>query len=499
MIKPSNDSCEDNSCAQDLKILSPALTCLAWLTILPALVHAECQILPPGAPPLSAFEVVECAGTPDEGGVQGAFVDDVTVNVLEGGSIDVENRRAVSLRNRARVHVESGGIIRMQKDGASQFAVVLGGGSTVVVNKGGRISAINLSNATSDAITGGSTFEIAGTVSSEGNFSDGIDVGTAEITVLPSGLISANGRNSDGIDSDGADTAVFVEGTVMVLGDQSTAVQLNRDASVTIGKSGYVSAQGLDSIAIGLADRSLVLNQGMVSSEQVAIRAFGPVEVTNEGSLFGDVVLNFGADIFRHNAELGEIVGEIDGGEALDEFTLTGGLFDLTRPRNFEVSIIEAGAVGFGAGELTEVAVRAGGRLAPGESIGVLTVLEDLTVEPEGALEIQIDVPQSSADLVTVFGNATLDGQISAELLAGSPFELDAQTINLLEAAGTITGTLVDGGLPVPSGIVGLDMALGLADASAAGIVINNGQVLQATFSIVDLIFAYNNELKAQP
>jgi autotransporter-associated beta strand protein len=97
---------------------------------------------------------------------------------------------------------------------------------------------------------------------------------------------------------------------------------------------------------------------------------------------------------------------------------------------------VQKGSLG-GTGTVGPVTVLAGGKLAPGSSVGTLTT-GSLTLNPGAVLDFELDTPAAS-DRVTVVGDMVLDGVLNVTPLVG----FGGGQYTLL----TYTGVLTDNGL----------------------------------------------------
>ncbi|CDO59485.1 serine protease [Candidatus Phaeomarinobacter ectocarpi] len=108
-----------------------------------------------------------------------------------------------------------------------------------------------------------------------------------------------------------------------------------------------------------------------------------------------------------------------------------------------------AGGILSGAGIVAaEVTTNAGGRIAPGNSIGTLTIDGNFVQTANGVLAIEID--RTSADKLEVNGTAALDGALGVRLVPGGAIPLSDTDYVIVTAAGGITGgfSQVRDGLP---------------------------------------------------
>ncbi|TJV24571.1 MAG: autotransporter domain-containing protein [Mesorhizobium sp.] len=95
------------------------------------------------------------------------------------------------------------------------------------------------------------------------------------------------------------------------------------------------------------------------------------------------------------------------------------------------------GTVGSGAGSV--VTVQSGGTLAPGASIGTLTLDGDLVFNAGASLQVEVDPASSSSDLVHVTGAATIGGGSVAHIGVDGGYK-PSSTYTILTADGGVSG-----------------------------------------------------------
>ncbi|WP_343315141.1 autotransporter domain-containing protein [Brucella sp. BE17] len=100
-----------------------------------------------------------------------------------------------------------------------------------------------------------------------------------------------------------------------------------------------------------------------------------------------------------------------------------------------------AGAVGSGAGSVVRVA--SDGTLSPGNSIGTLTVDGDLVFEAGSHFVVEVNPQGGDSDLVSVAGNATLNGGAVAHIGANGAYDIRS-TYTILSANGSLSGAFDD-------------------------------------------------------
>ncbi|MDW6025396.1 autotransporter domain-containing protein [Mesorhizobium sp. BAC0120] len=202
-----------------------------------------------------------------------------------------------------------------------------------------------------------------------------------------------------------------------------------------------------------------VLKLGGISNLDWSVEAGGLISATDRFT--GDVTLAAGSSFVFDQAYAGVYAGMISGSGSLSfigggAVQLTGdssgftGLSTVTDAvlRVDEVlggsTIIGAGGllhgtgiIGSGAGSVITVA--AGGTLAPGNSIGTLTVNGDLIIEKGSHFAVEVDPQGTTSDLVHVTGNATLDGGLVVHVGYPGRYGLHS-SYTILSADGKLTG-----------------------------------------------------------
>ncbi|PWJ82318.1 outer membrane autotransporter protein [Pseudaminobacter salicylatoxidans] len=116
------------------------------------------------------------------------------------------------------------------------------------------------------------------------------------------------------------------------------------------------------------------------------------------------------------------LLGDADGSGAL------GGSLDVLD----DATLGGSGAFGSGSGSLITVA--SGGTLAPGNSIGTLTVNGDLVFEAGSRFAVEVNPAGTDSDLVEVTGTATLDGGGVTHIGANGNYDLRS-SYTILSAA----------------------------------------------------------------
>lgn len=119
---------------------------------------------------------------------------------------------------------------------------------------------------------------------------------------------------------------------------------------------------------------------------------------------------------------------------------------------------VDAGATLAGTGTVGSTTLHPGAVIAPGHSIGTLSVSGNYLQQGRSRYQVEVD-PNSSSDRIQVSGTATLedDAQLSVSRTAEAPYRLGTR-YTVLSADGGVSGTYVLGG------DVGLSPFLSLTD-----------------------------------
>jgi uncharacterized protein YhjY with autotransporter beta-barrel domain len=276
------------------------------------------------------------------------------------------------------------------------------------------------------------------------------------VTVLTTGKVTASGANGVGI---------FAQSTGTGGGEVSVSV-----AAPVMGGSGQGSAIMIDSVPGSLSNVSIGSGGSVSAQSGTAITATGgPVNVTNFGTITGQLSLNGGKltnfgtynpgsalnhDVVNsgqmtHSGTMGNVtittnsggvttlLGGASGG-AVRFVTNAGGtlLVNGTLP-NSTVSLQNGGTLG-GSGTVGGV-VSSGGVLAPGNSIGTLTVAGNFS-QIGGSYQAEVN-DQGASDRVNVTGNATIGGGATVVAIAQPGVYRRSISYTLLNATGGLSGT----------------------------------------------------------
>ena len=199
----------------------------------------------------------------------------------------------------------------------------------------------------------------------------------------------------------------------------------------------------------------------------------GVLELDGDNALAGDVTVDGG---------MFQLDGSLDG----SALTVNGGAANINGTLRNGATLVAAGGILGGIGTLGDTTVH--GTVAPGNSIGTLTIDGDYVQGAGSTFLVELE-PPSAADLLDVTGTATLQGGHVQVVQSPGSYVL-GQTYNILSAAGGVSGTFsgVDTGtwntpflafdLAYAPDAVTLDVARGAAFASVAG---TTNQIATAT------------------
>ncbi|MBN9306625.1 MULTISPECIES: autotransporter domain-containing protein [unclassified Devosia] len=390
---------------------------------------------------------------------RGSSASGVNVNGNVTGSTATAGLVTVRVGN---VRTEgTGTAVSVQAGTGGMDVTVAGAASTVGVNSWG----VSLTN----KLSGTSKLAVNGSITTTGDTGHGVvagfggGTGTSIITVA--GSISATGDNAIGIMTTGRGDSVSVAAGGLIR-----------------GHSAGVQFQETDTSPTSLTNAGTITGD---AGPAVTFLGASPSTFTNTGTVNGDVKLGGGADL----AILGTgsvINGILNGGSGSDTVRFTGdgnNSFDAATAINFEVAqktgagtwtltgssttlpdidvqqgrlavdgtlasltaTIDGGAVLGGHGTLGSFSALAGAIVAPGNSIGTLTV-GSASFAAGSVLEAELDA-SGSADLLQVTGIADIAAAASVHTIPGPGTYTVGQEFLVLDAGtrnGSFTGLSSD-------------------------------------------------------
>ncbi|MGB3432542.1 autotransporter-associated beta strand repeat-containing protein [Achromobacter sp.] len=363
-----------------------------------------------------------------------------------------------------------GGTLQVARDanlGAAAGAVAFGDGTLATTASFDTTRLISLMQSGRIDVAAGTVLGLSGTVSGAGGFAK-LGAGTLILSASNShagGTAIAGGVLQVAQDANlgaAAGALTFNGGTLATTGsfDIARTVALAQTgtfdvaASTTLGLTGMVSGSGnliktgagtlrldssanaygntliRDGILVGNAASILgnVENNGTLVFDQGANASFGGA-ISGNGSL-----VKSGAGTLGLTGDSSGFTGSttVQGGRLALNGKLGGGL-------NIGAGSVLAGAGTVGSGAGSTVTVAAGATLAPGNSIGTLTVDGDLVIESGARYAVETNPRGAEADLIHVTGSATINGGSVAHIGIDGDYGLRS-VYTLLAADGTLSG-----------------------------------------------------------
>ncbi|MFA5984424.1 MAG: autotransporter domain-containing protein [Methylococcaceae bacterium] len=284
------------------------------------------------------------------------------------------------------------------------------------------------------------------------------------------GGAGGNGSNGAGTGGTGYGGAVFVmEGATLTI-----------KSSTDLTYSGNTTAKGTGGSPSANQGQDIYINGAtQVATFQVdsGSAAFGGSSQTTQGNIAGD------GGVTKTGAGTLALSGT---NTYTGDTTVTGGILALNGSISSDVTV-QTGATLGGTGSILgskNLAVNSGGTVAPGNSIGTLSVSGNYTPAAGSTYLVEIDPSQS--DKLSVTGTAALNGNgtVNVQPLAGTFTNNTAYTIL---TAGTITGQFagvasLSAGFTFSLSYVGNDVILTLLSNGSSGVV----DTSQSFFTLAD-------------
>lgn len=326
-------------------------------------------------------------------------------------------------------------------------------------------------------------------------FVPGAGTSDATNTITNTGIISTTGNTGAGVSIEGngaftnqiTNTGIISGPRGILLDQGATGAFANQ-----VTNTGII--EGTASPALEVRGAGTVTNSGVIRGPTGILFTTGGADtLTNAGTITGTggtaVDLGGGNDTVTLNTG-STITGTLDGGAGTDALTLTGtSTIGIDQIANFETTSkegagtwtltgtgssggsitvtggtlvatgtindpVQIGTLGTLKGTGATAALTNNGRVAPGNSIGTLTVNGDYT-HAEGAIyEVEVN-PAGQSDKIEVTGHATLNGGTVQVLAAGGSYQQHTD-YQILHADNGVTGTFAD----VTSNLAFLDPSL---------------------------------------
>ncbi|MEH6665173.1 MAG: autotransporter-associated beta strand repeat-containing protein, partial [Brevundimonas sp.] len=340
------------------------------------------------------------------------------------------------------------------------FAVFLGTGGTVSVDGAGigvtgMQFAVDGYQITGDgiALTEDETIVRVG---------DGTAAGAAMTATIASGLTGAGGLVKSDLGAliltgtNSYQGGTFVRGGTLIGNTDSLVGDIDNDATLVFDQSTDAAFSG----AITGDGETFKRGEGVLSllggsAMDWTVEAGGLIG--QAGAFSGDVAVASGAS-FTLNADQAAVWSGALSGEGTfaktgaGDLALTGdssafegvteirdGLLVLNGVLGGELRLFD-GAVLSGSGSLVELTAVEGTVIAPGNSIGTLDVVGDVTFEAGSIYEVEVDPASSASDRIVAGGTATLNGGVVRHI--GYPGNYGPESVyTILTAAGGVSGT----------------------------------------------------------
>ena len=257
-------------------------------------------------------------------------------------------------------------------------------------------------NSKTFSVVGYNQTEVGGNITATGDYSFGYyGLTNDRITIADGARIEVTGEDSIGLVSLAANNTIIHSGEISAIGSADTAILVDYYGELD---EGYVTQLHIQDGAIVEGD---IVNQ---FSSSPSLITFGREYIADN---------SYGADADFSFTYADEIVGLWDYDFHSGTTTFTNGLTQ------------QAGTFIKGNG-IIDGNVNGHGTIAPGNSIGHLTIAGDLT--QSSTSDIEIEFGDGGHDILTVSGTANLDGSITllpiGYLQAGDYQFLNAGTIN---------------------------------------------------------------------
>ncbi|PWJ84636.1 outer membrane autotransporter protein [Pseudaminobacter salicylatoxidans] len=342
-----------------------------------------------------------------------------TVTVTDGPTF-------IGIANTAATLTISGGAI-FESEGGAIIENPIVGASAVVTGAG---SKWNVSNglAVGNAIAGGTgllTISAGGTVNVTGDTFIAADTAS---TGLDASSVAVTDRNS----------------SLATVGLEIGA-QIDKAGELSVTDAGIVTATGPVTIgALGI----LNIGGGATAGTFVA------PSIQNDGRIIADftdtatLAANIGGIGSFAKSGAGTLILNGNSAGFSGAATVHGGVLSVNGTLGGTMTVLAGGALGgsgtVGAGAGSLVTVASGGRLAPGNSIGTLTVAGNLLLHPGSIYEVEI-AGNGGSDRVAASGTATVTGShVAVIALDPETSYRTGQTYTILTAAGGVSGSFAD-------------------------------------------------------
>ncbi|MGU3576532.1 autotransporter domain-containing protein [Brucellaceae bacterium C25G] len=335
--------------------------------------------------------------------------------------------------------------------GATDGGITFNGGQLSVTGTFDSARALVANTTATFNVATGNTFGVTGQVSGTGSLLK-TGGGTLRLdnttnnyenTLIAAGTLIGNAASISG-DVGNAGTLVFNQAS-----DLSFAGNIVGYTDGGVETKGDVVKQGAGTLTLqGTSTLDWSIAAGGVTT--VAERFGGNVSIDAGSNLTFEQIENVsaanvltGEGTFFKNGT-GTLLMTADSSSFAGLTKVNAGKFVLNGKLGGSLDVASGGTLGgngiIGSGESSLVSIASGGILAPGNSIGTLTVNGDLLMASGSIFKVEVDPAGSAADLVQVTGAATLQGGTVAHIGSEGEYNLRSR-YTILSAAGGLTGT----------------------------------------------------------
>ncbi|EKF39809.1 outer membrane autotransporter barrel domain-containing protein [Nitratireductor indicus C115] len=354
-----------------------------------------------------------------------------------GSTWNNESILTVAVRGDGALVIKDGGKVTSQHTAIGLFA---GQGSLPVAN-----GAVTVTGSGSALVNSHDLF-----VGGSGLFNNG--GGNATLTVLDGASVT----NDNGY----IGAAASSKGTATIAGQGSTwtnqgdlTIGDKGDGTLTIADGGAVSVgsgsgtinlavdAGIDgTLNIGAASGEAPALAGTLDAGQIVFGAGDGALVFNHAGDLDGAALVFGAELSGLGTilqENGATVLSAHSSSFIGETAVTGGALIVNGILGGVLSVGDGGTLG-GSGTVGDVTLSSGSVIAPGNSVGTLTVAGDITFDDGSIYEVEVDAAGSGSDMIHASGRATLG---SGSVIRIGPGVLDPfSTRTILKADSGVYG-----------------------------------------------------------
>ncbi len=380
------------------------------------------------------------AGASGSGVVAGGAVvlDNQSGGTIRGGNSGVYLNAGGTITNSGTI--ESLGTAGFNQDGISAF------GALDLTNSGAITAAVNAGVVAYDSVLTVDN-QIGGTITGGSN-AFGVAINAqAGLNLINGGTLNAGS---------GTTTAVLVAGTSVI--DLLAGSTTNGNVVSTGSSTSNLTVAGMlnggyDATAGTAVDTVTLASTGSMNS--AALGDGDDAFTTFGGAIGGNVVGGLGNDNlvfdvagsvtyagdftgFETGTKIGTGLVNLTGNNVVTAFAVNGGTLAINGSLASNVTVNSGGKLG-GIGTITgSLTIGAGGILAPGNSIGTMNVVGNLTFASGSTY--QVEISPTASDRTNASGNIAINGG-SVTVLGGAGVYAPLTTYTILSAGGSVTGT----------------------------------------------------------